>query len=284
MTEMPKFVTEPGDGQPDSEPMISLRDLRVSYGDREILHGVSFDVMRGETMVILGGSGSGKSTLLRTLVGLEKPSSGEIRLRGQNIAAISTAQMDEIRKKIGMSFQGGALFGSMTVGENVALPLREHTKLEDSTIKVMMRLKLEQVGLSGFEDYMPSQLSGGMKKRAAVARALAMDPEILFFDEPSAGLDPIIAAGVDELILDLKKAFHMTVVVVTHELASAFLIADRMVLIDKGNVVAIGPTNEMRSSTHPRVRQFFDRIAEPEVAQELDYLQMLTEDHRRREP
>ena len=263
-----------------SEAMISLRNLRVSYGEREILHGIGFDVMRGETMVILGGSGSGKSTLLRTLVGLERPSSGEIWLKGKNIAAISSGEMDEIRKKIGMSFQGGALFGSMTVGENVALPLREHTKLEDSTIEIIVRLKLDQVGLSGFESYMPSQLSGGMKKRAAVARALAMDPEILFFDEPSAGLDPIIAAGVDELILDLKRAFHMTIIVVTHELASAFLIADRMVLIDKGNVVAIGTTEEMRASMHPRVRQFLDRIAEREVSQELDYLQMLTEERR----
>src|SRR5690348_3214125 len=261
----------------DSETMISLRDVRVSYGEVEILHGVSFDVKRGETLVILGGSGSGKSTLLRTLVGLERPSSGEIWLKGKNLAAISGNEMDEIRKKIGMSFQGGALFGSITVGENVALPLREHTKLEEPTIEIIVRLKLDQVGLSGFEDYMPSQLSGGMKKRAAVARALAMDPEILFFDEPSAGLDPIIAAGIDELILELKKAFHMTIIVVTHELASAFLIADRMVLIDKGNVVAIGPTGEMRSSAHPRVRQFFDRVAEPAVEQELDYLQMLTE-------
>jgi len=265
-----------------SEAVISLRNLRVSYGEREILHGISFDVQRGETLVILGGSGSGKSTLLRTLVGLENPTSGEIWLKGKNIAAISAAEMDEIRKKVGMSFQGGALFGSMSVGENVALPLREHTKLEDSTIEIILRLKLDQVGLAGFENYMPSQLSGGMKKRAAVARAMAMDPEILFFDEPSAGLDPIIAAGVDQLILDLKKAFHMTIVVVTHELASAFLIADRMVLIDKGNVVAIGTTAEMRSSTHPRVRQFLDRIAEPEVSQELDYLQMLTEENPRR--
>jgi phospholipid/cholesterol/gamma-HCH transport system ATP-binding protein len=260
--------------------MISLRDLHVEYGEREILHGVNFDVPRGETLVILGGSGSGKSTLLRTLVGLEKPSQGQIWIRGRDIAAISSAELDEIRKKIGMSFQGGALFGSMTVGENVALPLREHTRLEASTIEIIVRLKLDQVGLSGFEDYMPSQLSGGMKKRAAVARALAMDPEILFFDEPSAGLDPIIAAGIDELILELKRAFHMTIIVVTHELASAFLIADRMVLIDKGHVVAIGPTGEMRSSMHPRVRQFFDRVAEPAVEQELDYLQMLTEDRR----
>jgi phospholipid/cholesterol/gamma-HCH transport system ATP-binding protein len=264
----------------DSQVMISLRDLRVSYGEVEILHGITFDVKRGETLVILGGSGSGKSTLLRTLVGLEKASSGEIWIKGKNIAAISDSEMDEIRKKIGMSFQGGALFGSMTVGENVALPLREHTKLEDSTIGIMLRLKLEQVGLEGFEYYMPSQLSGGMKKRAAVARALAMDPEILFFDEPSAGLDPIIAAGIDQLILELKQAFRMTIIVVTHELASAYLIADRMVLIDKGHVVAIGTTAEMRASTQPRVRQFLDRVPEPEVARELDYLQMLTQDRR----
>lgn len=263
-----------------SQPMISVRNLRVSYGEREILHGITFDVQRGETLVILGGSGSGKSTLLRTLVGLEKPSSGEIWIRGKNIASISASEMDEIRKKIGMSFQGSALFGSMTVGENVALPLREHTQLEDSTIEIMLRLKLEQVGLEGFEYYMPSQLSGGMKKRAAVARAMAMDPEILFFDEPSAGLDPIIAAGIDQLILELKQAFHMTVIVVTHELASAYLIADRMLLIDKGHLIAMGTTAEMRASTQPRVRQFLDRVPEPEVARELDYLQMLTEDRR----
>lgn len=267
-------------GSADSDVMLSLRDVRVSYGDVEILHGITFDVKRGETLVILGGSGSGKSTLLRTLVGLEKPSSGEIWIKGKNIAAISDAEMDEIRKKVGMSFQGSALFGSMTVGENVALPLREHTKLEDSTIGIMLRLKLEQVGLAGFEYYMPSQLSGGMKKRAAVARALAMDPEILFFDEPSAGLDPIIAAGIDQLILELKQAFRMTIIVVTHELASAYLIADRMVLIDKGNLVEMGTTAEMRASTHPRLRQFLDRVPEPEVAREQDYLQMLTQARR----
>jgi phospholipid/cholesterol/gamma-HCH transport system ATP-binding protein len=259
-----------------AEPVISLQDLRVSYGEREILHGISFDVVRGETLVILGGSGSGKSTLLRTLVGLERPSAGEILIKGRDIAKTSAAEMDEIRRKIGMSFQGGALFGSMTVGENVALPLREHTRLEDSTIEIILRLKLQQVGLEGFEYYTPAQLSGGMKKRAAVARALAMDPEILFFDEPSAGLDPIIAAGIDELILELKRAFHMTIIVVTHELASAFLIADRMLLIDKGNIVALGTTEEMRSSTQPRVRQFLDRVAEPEISGEMDYLQMLT--------
>jgi phospholipid/cholesterol/gamma-HCH transport system ATP-binding protein len=268
-----------GDTKP-AQVMISVRNLRVSYGQREILHGIDLDAKSGETVVILGGSGSGKSTLLRTMVGLEKPSAGEIWIAGKNIAAISEAQLNEIRKKMGMSFQGGALFGSMTVGENVALPLREHTKLEDPTIEIMIRLKLEHVGLTGYENYMPSQLSGGMKKRAAVARALAMDPEILFFDEPSAGLDPIIAAGIDHLILQLKKAFHMTIIVVTHELASAFLIADRMVLIDKGYVVASGTPEQMQACTQPRVRQFLDRVAEPEVAGEMDYLQMLTEDIR----
>ena len=261
---------------PQTEPVISLRNLRVSYGEREILHGISFDVLPGETLVILGGSGSGKSTLLRALVGLEKPSAGEIFIKGQELAKASAAELDEIRKKIGMSFQGGALFGSMTVGENVALPLREHTRLADSTIEIILRIKLEQVGLEGFEYYAPSQLSGGMKKRAAVARALAMDPEILFFDEPSAGLDPIIAAGIDELILHLKRAFRMTIIVVTHELASAFLIADRMLLIDRGKVVALGTPEEMRSSMQPKVRQFLDRVPEPEISGEMDYLQMLT--------
>jgi phospholipid/cholesterol/gamma-HCH transport system ATP-binding protein len=260
------------------EAAISVVNLRVSYGDREILHGITFDVRRGETMVILGGSGSGKSTLLRTLVGLEKPSSGEVWIQGVNTANISEREMDAIRKRMGMSFQGSALFGSLTVGENVALPLREHTDLEDSTIEIMVRIKLGQVGLGNFEDFMPSQLSGGMKKRAAVARALAMDPEILFFDEPSAGLDPIIAAGLDELILNLKKAYAITMVVVTHELSSAFLIADRLVYVDRGHIVALGTREEFMASTHPRVRQFLDRVPEPEVTEELDYLQMLTGD------
>jgi len=265
-----------------NDAIISVRDLRLRFGEREILHGISFDVRRYETLVILGGSGSGKSTLLRALVSLEKPSAGEIWVKGKNMAQVSGAEMDEIRKKLGMSFQGGALFGSLTVGENVALPLREHTKLEDLTIQIIVRLKLEQVGLAGFEDYMPSQLSGGMKKRAAVARAMAMDPEMLFFDEPSAGLDPIIAAGIDNLILKLKKAFRISIVVVTHELASAFLIADRVLLLDKGDIVALGTREELRENTHPRVRQFLNRIAEPEVFEELDYLQMLTEKHRPR--
>jgi len=257
-------------------PAISIRNLHVAYGEREILHGVTFDVPAGETVVILGGSGSGKSTLLRTLVGLEVPTSGEIIVRGMNLQNLSPAEWRELRQHIGISFQSGALFGSMTVGENVALPLNEHTDLDPATIEIMVRLKLNEVGLNGYEDYMPAQLSGGMKKRAAVARAMAMDPEILFFDEPSAGLDPIIAAGIDQLLLKLKEAFGITIIVVTHELASAFLIADRMVLLDKGRIVANGTPAELQASTQPRVRQFLDRIAEPELSQEIDYLQMLT--------
>ncbi len=266
--------------QPGGDIAISVRNLRVNYGEHEVLHNLSFDVKAGETITILGGSGSGKTTLLRSLVGLEKPSGGAIWIRGHDLCCVSSRDMAELRKKFGVSFQGGALFGSMTVGENVALPLREHTRLDDSTIEVLVRLKLEEVGLSGYEDYNPAQLSGGMKKRAAIARALTMDPEILFFDEPSAGLDPIIAAGIDDLILKLKRAFAMTIVVVTHELASAFLIADRMMLIDKGNIIAIGTPEEMKADQHPRVRQFLDRVPDPEISADEGFLDRLTQNLR----
>jgi len=258
-------------------PVIAATDLRVRFGEREILHGLTFEVLQKETLVVLGGSGSGKSTLLRTLVGLERPSSGQVHIKGTDITTASTRAMDDIRKKIGLAFQGGALIGSLTVGENIALPLLEHTTLAPSTIEVMVRIKLEQVGLSGFEHYSPSQLSGGMKKRAAFARAMALDPDILFFDEPSAGLDPITAAGIDDLILSLKKAYSLSMVVVTHELASAYLIADRMILIDRGNIAAMGPVEEVKNSQHPRVRQFLDRIADTTQDDDVDHLRMFTE-------
>jgi phospholipid/cholesterol/gamma-HCH transport system ATP-binding protein len=259
------------------DAIISASDLRVHYGAREVLHGLTFEVRRGETLVVIGGSGSGKSTMLRTLVGLERPSSGEVRIKGVDITKAGASEMDGIRKRIGLAFQGGALIGSMSVGENISLPLLEHTTLEPSTIEVMVRIKLEQVGLSGFENYSPSQLSGGMKKRAALARAMALDPEILFFDEPSAGLDPITAAGIDDLILSLKKAYALTMVVVTHELASAFLIADRIILLDGGRIVAMGPVEEVSNSQHPRVRQFLDRIADSAQDDDVDHLRMFTE-------
>jgi phospholipid/cholesterol/gamma-HCH transport system ATP-binding protein len=243
-------------------PIISARQLRVQFGDREILHGLDFDILHGETVVILGGSGSGKSTLLRSIVGLQKPTSGELLVKGIDLGKASQREIAEVRKKMGLAFQGGALIGSLTVGENIALPLLEHSTLAASTVEVMTRIKLEQVGLSGFEDFSPSALSGGMKKRAAFARALALDPEMLFFDEPSAGLDPIMAAGIDNLILGLKSAYSITMVIVTHELASAFLVADRIMVVDKGYIIADQPPQELKNSNHPRVRQFLDRVAE----------------------
>ncbi|HTX37503.1 MAG TPA: ATP-binding cassette domain-containing protein [Bryobacteraceae bacterium] len=260
-----------------ADPVIAVNDLRVQFDDREILHGLTFEVRENETLVVIGGSGSGKSTLLRTLVGLERPSSGQVHIKGIDITTAPTPVTDDIRKKVGMAFQGGALIGSLTVGENIALPLLEHTTLAPNTIEVMVRIKLEQVGLSGFEHYNPSQLSGGMKKRAAFARALALDPEILFFDEPSAGLDPITAAGIDDLILSLKKAYAISMMVVTHELASAFLIADRMILIDHGNIAAMGTVDEVKHSPHPRVRQFLDRVADTTQDDDVDHLRMFTE-------
>lgn len=245
-----------------NEPIISVRRLVVEYRQRQILRGVDLDVYPGETMVILGASGSGKSTLLRHIEGLEKPSSGMAMIKGVDISSASRKELHNIRRVMGVSFQSAAMFNSMTVGDNVALPLREHTKLAEPTIRLMTKMKLQQVGLSGVEDIYPSQLSGGMRKRASVARALAMDPEILLFDEPSAGLDPIIAAGIDELILHLKKAFKMTIVIVTHEMQSAYLIADRMCMLYRGEILAVGTVDEIRNHQHPHIRRFVDRAAD----------------------
>ena len=219
------------------EPMIRVADLVTHYDERRILNHVNLEIMPGETMVILGGSGTGKSTLLRHITRLEIPTSGHVYIKGQDVCHMPEERFNQIRRKIGMLFQSAALFNSMTVEENVALPLRELTQLEEPTIRIMTRIKLDLVGLSGIERFMPSQLSGGMKKRAGLARALAMDPEILLFDEPSAGLDPITAAGIDSLILKLKLAFRMTIVVVTHELASAFVIADRITVMHEGEII-----------------------------------------------
>ncbi len=247
---------------PRGQPLISVRGLRVRYGTRWVLHGIDLDIYRGETMVILGASGCGKSTLFRHIEGLEKPAAGSIRIQGVDIVTASRPELARIRRLLGVSFQSAAMFNSMTVGDNVALPLLEHTQLADSTIRLMAKMKLQQVGLSGVEDLYPKQLSGGMRKRASLARALAMDPEILLFDEPSAGLDPVIAAGIDQLILRLKEAFKMTIVVVTHEMQSAFLIADRICMLDRGRILAVGTPDEIRSHPHPRIRQFIQRVVE----------------------
>jgi len=243
-----------------SGPAISVRNLVVTYDGRRVLDGINLDIAKGETMVLLGGSGSGKSTLLRHMIALEEPQSGQILINGLDLAGCKPGDLKRIRRQIGVAFQGSALFNSMSVHENVALAIQEHTRLPESTIELMVWLKLAAVGLADFGKLSPQALSGGMKKRAAVARALALDPEILVFDEPSAGLDPIVGAELDELILGLKRAFNMTVVVVTHEMTSAFRIADRMAMLYKGSILAVGTKEELQSSTHPRIRQFFDRV------------------------
>jgi phospholipid/cholesterol/gamma-HCH transport system ATP-binding protein len=257
-------------------PMIRVADLVTHYGERRVLNHVSLEIQPGETMVILGGSGTGKSTLLRHIVRLEIPTSGHVYIKDEDVCHMPDEKFDAIRQKMGMLFQSAALFNSMSIGDNVALPLRELTRLEEPTIRIMTRIKLDLVGLSGFESFMPSQLSGGMKKRAGLARALAMDPEILLFDEPSAGLDPITAAGIDSLILKLKLAFRMTIVVVTHELASAFMIADRITVMQGGEIVAIGTPEEIRANQNPRVQQFLNRVPEDESRDIQAYLRNLT--------
>lgn len=256
--------------------VIEVENLVVRYGAREILHNINFEVAAGEIMVIMGGSGSGKSTLLRHLLGLNRPASGSIRLLGQDITRLNTREMLELRKAIGVSFQGGALFNSMTVGENVELPLVEHTQLDPQTIRIMARMKLEVVNLAGFEHLMPSELSGGMIKRAALARAIVMDPKLLFFDEPSAGLDPVVSAELDELILRLREAMNMSIVVVTHELDSAFKIADRITVLDQGHVLMCDTTTAVKNADNERIQNLLNRRPRQEQVDPEDYLARLT--------
>ncbi len=243
-------------------PIISVRDLVVEYDGRRVLNGLNLDIEHGETMVLLGGSGSGKSTLLRQIIGLESPKSGSVHVKGMDITRCSKSELKKIHRSIGVAFQSAALFNSLTVEDNVALPLREHTRLAPSIIDLVVWMKLAAVGLAEFGKLLPNELSGGMKKRAAVARALALGPEILVLDEPSAGLDPIVAAELDELILLLKEALQMTVIVVTHELPSAFRIADRIAMLYQGSFSSVGTKDELKASQNPRVRQFLDRIPE----------------------
>lgn len=260
------------------ESAIDVAALVTHYGDREILKNISFSIPKGQTTVILGGSGCGKSTLMKHLIGLLRPTRGNIFIGGKDITIMSESELDEVRRKMGVLFQGSALLNSFNIGENVALPIREHTKLNDATIRIMARMKLELVGLSGFENFYPSQLSGGMKKRAGLARAMALDPELLFFDEPSAGLDPVTAAGLDELILKLRNVFRMTSVVVTHELPSVFTIADYIIMLEAGNVLFSGKPDELRASDNPRIRMFLERRPEQEVYSPDDFFKIIAGD------
>ncbi|HPW76757.1 MAG TPA: ABC transporter ATP-binding protein [Candidatus Omnitrophota bacterium] len=242
--------------------MIKIKNLVKRFGDRAVLDGIDIAIPEGKITVIMGGSGCGKSTLLRHLIGLHQPTSGEVWVDGRNIAGLDEKGMNEVRKKFGMLFQGSALFNSMTVGQNVAVPLKEHTDLSPEIIKIIVRVKLELVGLTGFENFMPHEISGGMKKRVALARAIALDPKIVFYDEPGAGLDPITASMIDRLILDLSKKLSITSVVVTHEMKSAFRIADQIVILQKGKVIQVGTAEEIQNSKNAYVRQFIQGESE----------------------
>jgi phospholipid/cholesterol/gamma-HCH transport system ATP-binding protein len=245
---------------------LEVKGLVARYGDRTILDGVDMSVVPGEVQVILGGSGCGKSTLLKHAIGLLLPAEGTVRLLGVDLAAADEPEKNAVLARIGMLFQGGALLNSLSIHDNVALPIRERTSLPESVIDEMVRMKLGLVAMSHAAALTPPQLSGGMKKRAALARAMATDPEILFCDEPSAGLDPITSAELDRLLLNLRDRFGMSLVVVTHELESIKTIADRVTMLDKGKVIARGTLDEVRGSSHPMVRSFFDREGEREAA------------------
>jgi len=260
--------------QRDVEPVISVRGLMKKFGDQVVLDGVDLDIHPGETMVIMGGSGSGKTTMLRHMIGAVRPDRGTVSLFGRVINDLDEEGMNEVRKRFGILFQSGALFNSMTIAENVALPLQEHTALPANIIETMVKIKLELVGLREHADKFPAQISGGMKKRAGLARALALDPQILFYDEPSAGLDPVTSAEIDRLIVDLTRKMGVTSVVVTHEMDSAFTIADRMAMFDKGRMILV------------EKREAFDRLRAipPERVEELSETMQLIRQFLRGDP
>lgn len=258
-----------------SHNMIEIRGLDSHYKGRQVLFDIGFAIPRKKVTVIMGRSGCGKTTLLRHLIGLKPSESGRIFVEGQDLGSFDEEGMANYRRRIGVLFQSGALFNSLTVSQNIAVPLKVHTRLSDETIRIMSLIKLHLVGLADFLDYMPSQLSGGMRKRAGLARALAMDPEILFVDEPSSGLDPITAAGLDDLILELRETLGMTIIVVTHELESAVKIGDQMVVMDRGRLLAVGTPDEIRSSQDETVLRFLRREAEEQQVNTEAYLSRL---------
>lgn len=248
--------------------MVQVRDLTMAYGSTVVQQDLNFEVKKGEILVVMGGSGCGKSTLLRHMVGLQAPWAGKVLYWGEDLWAVDEKGREKILRRIGILYQSGALWSSMTLAENVALPLREFTRLGEMEIREMVSLKLALVGLAGFEEFYPSEISGGMRKRAGLARAIALDPEVLFFDEPSAGLDPVSARRLDELILELRDSLGATILVVTHELASIFTLADNSIFLDSETrtMIAQGPPRELLAfSKNPKVREFLTRggSAEP---------------------
>lgn len=243
-------------GAEEKKIAVSVKNLVKIYDNRKVLDGINIDVYQGETFVIMGGSGCGKSTLLRHMSGAISPTSGKVYFAGKDMTVMTEDEKETLKRKFGMCFQSAALIDYLTVEENVALPLKEHTKLDPKIISILIKMKLNLVGMQGFEHLFPSMLSGGMKKRVGLARAIAMDPEVVFYDEPTAGLDPIVCAVVDNLILDLSKKLLLTSVVVTHNMESVFRIADRVAMLHLGKVLEVGTPEEIRQSSNPIVQQF----------------------------
>jgi phospholipid/cholesterol/gamma-HCH transport system ATP-binding protein len=258
--------------------VIEVNHLDWSFGSRQVLFDISMQVHEGEIMVIMGGSGSGKTTLLRHLVGLMPPVKDRIKLLGQDVGGLKALEKLELRRKIGVAFQFGALFSSMNVAENVKLPLRELAHLDEKTMDIMARLKLEVVNMSGFGHLMPAELSGGMVKRASIARAIVMDPKLIFLDEPSSGLDPIVSSALDDLILRLREAMGISVVVVTHDVESAFKIGDRITVVDRGHILACQRPDEIRNNPNERVQNLIHRRSEHVEVDPEEYLRRLAGD------